>query len=233
MSGLYRFFYNLSSDASEQPSLFREFWDYLTEKYFTLDITQFDNLDISLGSGGVINLSWAIIALCFGCVIAAVLGVYEKRGLGEFVRKLIYEDCYTPESAKTLYELGFHKNASVRSALRHGSLSKLVICTQKQEYDALVAQKRAEYEQNATENSPKFKSVPYKINFEKDTFYIPKDASYAADVRYDKKGSGIGAVLFAIAVALILALFIIFILPDMLKLLDNFIGVMTPESNIR
>ena len=39
--------------------------------------------------------------------------------------------------------------------------------------------------------------------------------------------------LFAIAVALILALFIIFILPDMLKLLDNFIGVMTPESNIR
>lgn len=233
MSGLYRFFYNLSSDASEQPSLFKELWDYLTEKYFTLDITHFDNLDISLGSGGVINLSWAIIALCCGCVIAAVLGVYEKRGLGEFVRKLIYEDCYTPESAKTLYELGFHKNASVRSALRHGSLSKLVICTQKQEYDALVAQKRAEYEQNATENSPKFKSVPYKINFEKDTFYIPKDASYAADVRYDKKGSGIGAVLFAIAVALILALFIIFILPDMLKLLDNFIGVMTPESNIR
>ena len=43
MSGLYRFFYNLSSDASEQPSLFRELWDYLTEKYFTLDITQFDN----------------------------------------------------------------------------------------------------------------------------------------------------------------------------------------------
>lgn len=233
MSGLYRFFYNLSSDASEQPSLFKELWDFLTEKYFTLDITHFDNLDISLGSGGMINLSWAIIALCLGCVIAAVLGVYEKRGLGEFVRKLIYEDCYTPESAKTLYELGFHKNASVRSALRHGSLSKLVICTQKQEYDALVAQKRAEYEQNATESSPKFKSVPYKINFEKDTFYIPKDASYAADVRYDKKGSGIGAVLFAIAVALILTLFIIFILPDMLKLLDNFIGVMTPESNIR
>ena len=230
MSGLNRLFFNLSNEASEQPTLIEELWEYFTDKYFTLDIAQFDNLDLSIGGSGVINLSWAIIALCFGCVLAAVLGVYEKRGLGEFVRKLLYEECYTPETAMTLAQLGFQKNAAVRGALRGGSLSKVVVCTQKQAYDAQIAQKKAEYEQNAAEGSAPFKSVPYRINFETDTFYIPKEASYAADVRYDKKGSGFWAIIVAIVIALVLSLFIIFILPDMLRLLDNFVGMMRPEG---
>ena len=231
MSGLYLAFLNLNKDASEPPTLIEELWEYLSEKYLTLDIAQYDNLNLELGNGGVINLSWAIMALCFGMVLAAIFGVYEKRGLGEFVRKLLYEECYTPESAKTLYELGYRKNAAVRGALRRGSLSKVVVCVQKQKYDEQIALKRAEYEQNATKDSPPFRSVPYKINYETDTFYLPKDASYAAEMRYNKRGSGIGAIAIAVAVALLLTLFIIFILPDMLQLLDNFVGVLTPEAN--
>lgn len=231
MSGLFCILTALGNDASEQPTLLKELWDYFTEKYFTLDISQYDNLDLTIGNNGVINLSWAIAALCFGIVLASILGVYEKRGLGEFVRKLIWEECYTPESAKTLAELGFRKNAAVRGALRAGSLSKVVVCTQKQAHDEQIARKKAEYEQYATKDSPPFKSVRYKINYETDTFYIPKEASYAADVRYDKKGSGIGTVLVAIVIALLLAIFVIFILPDMLRLLDNFVGMMRPEAN--
>lgn len=232
MSGLFRTFVNLSNDASKQPTLFEELWEYLTDKYFTLDISQYDNLDLTIGeSGGVINLSWAIVAMCFGIVLAAILGVYEKRGLGEFVRKLLYEECYTPESAMTLDQLGFRKNSAVRGALRHGSLSKVVICTQKQEYDAQIALKKEEYEAGAGSDSEKFKSVPYKIDFKKDTFYIPKDASYAAEMRYDKKGSGLLTVAIAIVVALLLTLFVIFILPDVLRMLDNFVGMMRPEAN--
>ena len=231
MSGLYRTFFNLSKDASE-ISLFEELWAYLVEKYFTLDISQYQNLNLELGgSGGVINLSWAIIGLCLGIILASFLAVYEKKGLGEFVRKLLDEECYTPESAKTIAALGYRKNSAVRYALRSGSLSKVVVCTQKAEYDAQIAQKKQEYEENATKDSPKFKSFSYKLNFETDTFYIPKDDSYAAEMRYDKKGSGIAAVLISIGVALLLAIFIIFILPDMLQLVDNFVGVMMPETN--
>ena len=106
MSGFTRILINLSNDASDQPSLIAELWAYLTEKYFTIDIAQYENLNLDIGGGGIINLSWAIIALCLGMVLAAIMAVYEKKGLGEFVRKLISEECYTPESAKTLYELG-------------------------------------------------------------------------------------------------------------------------------
>jgi len=231
MSGFTRVFINLSNDASAQPSLIEELWAYVTEKYLTLDISQYHNLGIDLGEGGVINLSWAIIALFLGMILAAILSVYEKKGLGEFVRKLIYEDCYTPESAKTLYELGYHKNAAVRSALRSGSLSKVVVCTQKKEYDDAIAQKKQEYEESATKDSPAFRSAPYKIDFQKDTFYIPKDDSYAADIRYDKRGSGWISVLIIAGIAILLAVFVIFILPDMLQMLDNFIGLMRPEAN--
>ncbi len=231
MSGLFGIFYNLSNDASKQPTLIEELWEYLTDKYLTLDISQYDNLDLTIGGSGVINLSWAIVALCLGIVLAAILSVYEKRGLGEFVRKLLYEDCYTPETAMTLAQLGFRKNAAVRSSLRSGSLSKVVICTQKQAYDEQIAQKKAAYEQYATKDSPKFKSTPYRINYETDTFFIPKESSYAADIRYDKKGSGIVTVIIALGIALLLALFIIFILPDVLQLLDNFVGILRPEAN--
>ena len=75
MSGLFGTFTTLGSDASAQPSLLKELWDYFTEKYFTLDISQYENLDISIGGTGVINLSWAMVALCFGIVLAAILGV--------------------------------------------------------------------------------------------------------------------------------------------------------------
>ncbi|MBR2447227.1 MAG: hypothetical protein IKB28_11275 [Clostridia bacterium] len=231
MSGFSRILINLSKDASAQPSLLEELWAYITEKYLTLDVSMYQNLDIDLGRGGVINLSWAIIALCLGMVLAAILGVYEKKGLGEFVRKLIYEECHTPETAKTLYELGFHKNAAVRGALRNGSLSKVVVCTQKKEYDDAIAQKKAEYEQNASKDDPAFRSLAYKINYQTDTFYIPKDASYAADVRYDKRGSGWLSVLAVAVLSVLIALFIIFILPDMLQMLDNFIGLLKPEAN--
>ena len=231
MSGFSRILTNLSNDASAQPSLIEELWAYFTEKYFTIDVSQYDNLNLELGGDGIINLSWAIIALCVGMVLAAILAVYEKKGLGEFVRKLISEECYTPESAKTLYELGFRKNAAVRGALRGGSLSKVVICTQKKAYEDQIEQAKANYEANATADSPKFKSVSYRIDFEKDTFYIPKDASYAADVRYDKKGSGVVAVLVVAGLSLVVAAFIIFILPDMLRMLDNFVGMIRPQAN--
>ena len=229
MSGLFcTILTNLSKDASAEPSLIEELWKYLSEKYFTLDMGQYENLGFSGSNGGLINLSWAIVALCLGMVIAAVMAVYEKRGLGEFVRKMLSEECYTPETAKTLAELGYRKNAAVRGALRGGSLSKVVKCVQKEAYDAEIAKKHAEYEQNAQPGAPKFKSIAYRINYETDTFYIPKDASYAADVRYDKSGSGIVSVLIALGVAVVLAAFIIFMLPEVLQLLDNFLGLMNP-----
>lgn len=231
MSGFTRILINLSNDASAQPSLIEELWVYFTEKYFTIDMSQYRNLGIEIGGGGIINLSWAIVALCLGMVLAAVLAVYEKKGLGEFVRKLIYEECYTPETAKTLGELGFRKNAAVRGALRSGSLSKIVVCTQKKAYDEEMAAKKAAYEETATKDSPAFKSYAYKINYETDTFYIPKEDSYAADVRYDKKGSGLISVLIVAGLSLVVAAFIIFMLPEMLQMLDNFVGMMRPEAN--
>ena len=76
-----------------------------------------------------------------------------------------------------------------------------------------------------------FKRYAYKINYETDTFYIPKEDSYAADVRYDKKGSGLISVLIVAGLSLVVAAFIIFMLPEMLQMLDNFVGMMRPEAN--
>ena len=49
MSGLFcTILTNLSKDASAEPSLIEELWKYLSEKYFTLDMGQYENLGFSL-----------------------------------------------------------------------------------------------------------------------------------------------------------------------------------------
>ena len=59
------------------------------------------------GDEGVTTIIRLLIAMAIGIIVASVWTIYEKRYLGSLVRELIKESCSSPESAKTLYELGF------------------------------------------------------------------------------------------------------------------------------
>ena len=69
------------------------------------------------------------------------------------------------------------------------------------------------------------KSVkPYKIDVENDHFYINEEETYAAQFRYAKKGTNAFVLVFVIIICVILAGAVCYLIPDMLQLVDNFLG---------
>ena len=97
----------------------------LIDELFSLNLGDYDNLGISAST--LTGLRGIIVALFIGVIIGAISSMFNRRVLGDFVRALTSEGCRTPESAKTLAELGFLKNTAVRASLRAGGVLGRVV----------------------------------------------------------------------------------------------------------
>ncbi len=108
-----------------QNSVFRELIDYFDSTYFSVNLGEYQHFSISTRAGSVIkNL---ILGLAVGMIVACIVSCYLKTVHGGFIRKLLQEDCTAPEKAKTLLELGFFSNISIRKQLiRGGAIAGLV-----------------------------------------------------------------------------------------------------------
>ena len=218
------------STLKEEMSLWEELLAYLEGKYFSVDLGQYEH--ITVGSGSLITLRNIVLGMCVGIIIASIMAAYDKNKLGKFVRKIIKEQCLWPDKAKTLEELGYEHDAIIKSNLRRGSvLGKVVKCVEKEAFEQEVEVMRAQYlEKNGKEDG--FVAPKYVMDFNTVHFYIPDDDHYAADVRFDNKGSGWRAFLLVIVVTVIIAIMVCFLLPDMIQLVDNMIGILKGDGNV-
>lgn len=213
-----------------EPSLLEELWAYFEGKYFSVDTGRYEH--ISVGSGSLITLQRVVLGIAAGIVVAAIMAWYDKRRLGAFVRRLIKEECLWPDKAKSLSELGFSRNPGVRASLRsRHKLGRIVHCVEKETYEKEVEAARVAYAEAHDGRDEGFAMPPYKINFETDHFYIPDEEHYRADVRFDGEGSGWRALVLVILVAILAAALLCFLLPDMLQLVDNLIGIFAGDGN--
>ncbi len=215
--------------STGEPTLFEELWEYLEGKYFSVDVGRYEHIHVS--SSSLVSLQRIVLGICGGVVIAAGIACYDKNRLGAFVRRLVSEQCLWPDKAKTLSELGFSRNGGVRASLRSSNkLGRVVRCVEKEAYEAEVAAAREAYiEKNGNEEG--FFMPTYKLNFETDHFYIPDEEHYRAEVRFEGRGSGWRAFLLVMVVAILAAALICFLLPDMLQLVDNMIGILSENDN--
>ena len=221
---LNRLFYS----STGEPSLLQELWDYLEGKYFSVNTGRYEHIDV--GTGSLVTLQRIVLGLFAGVVIAAGFACYDKNRLGAFVRTLVKEQCLWPEKAKTLYELGFMKNGGVKASLRSpNQLGKIVRCVEKEAYEKQVEEARAAYVADHG-NDKDFYMPAYRIDFNNDHFYIPDEEHYRAEVRYEEKGSGWRAFMLVLLVSIVGAALVCFLLPDMLQLVDNMIGILS-DSN--
>ncbi len=208
----------------EKDSLFGELWQYVTDKYFTPKMGQYENLNF--GTGTLVTINTIVFGLMIGFVIAAVAVVIDKKHLGDFVRSLIANKCNSPESAMTLGDLEYY-GYSIRNAVRRNTaLRRVVKCREEEEYYTELGKKRAEYEEKRKSDPslPYFNETKYQIDLENDCFYIPEDLRITAELKFDKKGTSWKGLLLVLGLSVLLCAFLIFIIPEMLQLLDNFIG---------
>jgi len=216
----------LSIILSNQKSLIEELWEYFNETYFSPDMPYLEN--ISFGSGTLISMQTIILGITIGIIVASASSIYSKRYIGEFVRKVIYEECFDARSAKTLYDLGYLKSPGVRNAIKsYGSLSRWIRCVEEDEFFAEIEKKRAEFEaaHQDDEKPPKFIVPEFKRDLNTMHFYIPEEKKYAAEVKFEKKGANWGSFILVTAISLVLCAFVCYILPDVIKMVDNFISI--------
>ena len=214
--------------STGEPSLLQELWEYFEGKYFSVDTGRYEHID--LGSGSLITLQRIVLGLFAGIIIAAGFACYDKNRLGAFVRKIVQEQCLWPDKAQTLYELGFMKNGGVKASLRSpNQLGKVVHCVEKEAYEKQVEEARVAYVAEHG-NDKGFFMPDYRINFDTDHFYIPDEEHYRAEIRYEEKGSGWRAFILVVIVSIIGAALVCFMLPDMLQMVDNLIGILTEND---
>ena len=211
---------------AKQKGLLAELWDYFNETYFSPEMPYLENF--SFGTGTLISLQTIILGLTVGIIIAAGSSIYSKRYIGDFVRKVIYEECFDAERAKTLYDLGYLKSPGVRNAIKsYGTLSRWIRCVEEDEYLAEMEKKRAEFDELHKDDKkpPKFEYPEFKRDLNTMHFYILEKNKYAAEVKFEKKGASWGAFFLTAILAIILCAFVCYMLPDILKMVDNFISV--------
>ena len=207
--------------------LIKELWDYFVDKYFSPQMPDLKNFD--LGTGSLVSMQIIIIGISLGIIIASFSTIFNKRYVGDFIRKLIYEDCLDTQRAKTLYELGYRKSPVIRGMIKSGgTLSRWVRCVEEDKFLTKVNKMREEFEEQHKNEAkpPRFKEPDFKRNVDTMHFYLPEEKKYAAEVKFDKIGANFGAAIIVTIMSIVLCAFLCYILPDMLQFVDNFIGVM-------
>lgn len=144
--------------------------------------------------------SFELVLVCvyIGVIAACALALYDKRTLGNYVRTLIRLGASSPEKALTLRETGYEKKFAIKRELRGNGV-----------YKGLVYEASEQVEIDGQGHA-----VPiFREKFDEETarFYIPEQLKYRAELRFEKKGTHImalvvGAILFA-ALLLLLALY--------------------------
>ena len=223
-----------------RQSTLYELLAYFEERYFSVDFHVYEHITLGPEAGKTAQMM--ILGIALGLIIASIMIAYTRTKLGGFVRKLLKSECLSPESAKTLYELGEFRNAALRRELLKGvTLRKFV---QRVETDAAGEIEGTNVQESVSEKSTFIitmaliakrikaffvgKSEGKQIDFATDRFYIPEDLKYRADVRFERKGSGWLFALLTSVGAIVFASLICKFLPDIVQLMDNIIGMMAP-----
>lgn len=212
--------------AKGDKNLIVELWEYIESTYFSPEMPYLEN--ISFGTGTLVTLRTIIIGLTIGVIAASFLTVYDKRYIGGFIRRMIDEGCVGTDGAKTLDELGFLKHVAVRSAIRSGgNLSLWVRCVEEDEFLLEQDKKRAQFEEAHKDDKkpPRFKAVEFRRDCSTMHFYIPEEKKELAERKFNPKGANLLSVLLVCVIALLLCAGLCFALPELIKMMDNFVSV--------
>ncbi len=135
-----------------------------------------------------------ILAFCIGIILAALYMLYQKRVPGAVIRAFLRAEAFSEEAAKTPEELGLANNPFYRYELKHNLTLKRFLRAVEKSEDENELQTR---------------------------YFIPEELKYRAEIRYDKKGSGLFSLILTIVLTVGLGIAVIKLLPAVLTLFDN------------
>lgn len=173
--------------------------------FFTIEAREY--VHFSFDAAARTTLRNVILAFCIGILLASLYMLYQKLVPGNIVRAILQAKAHTPESAKTLTELGLDKNPLYRFELRRNAVLKKTVL-------------RAA-EQASKESESESEGKDAENTAEEERFYIPEEDKYRAEVRFDKEGNGVMGLVVTAVLTVVLAILLIKLTPAVLGMIDN------------
>lgn len=209
-----------------QTSLIGELLSYVWDTYFTVHFNPYENFVFGESAGE--RARAIIFAVCAGLFFAAVLALYIRNGTGKFVRALIEQGCFDEKTAKTLSELGFFHDSTVRGELAYGAnLRRVVRCVEKEAHLARLAAQQSEDGEGQT--SAEGVNENFRLDFVTAHFYLPEELRYHAENRFRKQKKPVLFLLATAVFCVILAMLLCYFIPDLIQLADNIISFASPK----
>lgn len=210
--------------SSKNLTFWQEIAEYFKNYFDTLKNTEYENLGIG-GSGSMITIPMIVIAIAAAIIISSVAAIFNKTVFGNFVRCVIKNEALSPESAKTLEELGYDEKLIIRRGVRKGiNLRSVIRCVEEEQYNERARLAREEYDKNPDPHKPKFIDVPYSVDPDNDHFYIPEENKYKADMKFDKRGTSWGMFWIVVLLTVIFSVVLLACLPKILDIANEFFG---------
>ena len=206
-----------------EGSLIKELLDYFGEKYFSVQLGVYENFSVTPSLGG--SLRNIILALAAAIIIAVCATAYMRVNIGGFVRALIANECLSPESAKSLSELGYFRSIGIRNSLsRNSALGAMV----KRAEDATAENTSESEVATEAENASRVAIKKPKVDFLTAKFYLPEELRIRAENRFNPKGSGwLGAILISVVTVVVAAVLCVLV-PELVQLADNIMTLLAP-----
>lgn len=149
-------------------------------------------------------------AMFIGFIIASLMAVYNKRIIGGFVKSVMSEECFSPETARTIIELGYGTDWFIKNALRTDTVLRRFIV-------------RIDAEGSEPDGEKKAKRSKHDvIDFSTARFYIPEELKYRAEVRYARRGTDFFTFAICIVLLAAAAFAAIYIIPELIQFIKNF-----------
>ncbi len=150
-----------------------------------------------------------VYAMAAGIAVAALLAVYYRCLLGRFIRYLLAQKIFTPQDAVPFADTPMGRNIFIKGALSSGgAYSNVLYYTDGVECKSV---------------RPSGKR-PDKATLQKRKYYIPDELKYRAEYMFRKKGNDLFMLIFTVIGVVALAVFCIFVIPELMTMLDNYIN---------
>lgn len=172
-----------------------------------------------------ISMDMIVWSLAGGLAIGLLCSFFHRRAIGALVRKLVAAGANTPDTAITLAEAGRGKDPLLRYLLRTGTpLRRVILCANEDEFV-----RRAPSDSRGARFARKLfsREAEEKVttDFGRARFYLPEELRIAAEVRYDDEGTSVPSLLVSLVLIAAVAAAALYLLPELLTMLDNFLTV--------
>ena len=183
---------NLLTIVEEEESKIKLIYEKIRDFFFASDTYEHFSTASRMSS-----LRIFITALLVGVFAFVVVFSVKKRAAKRFVDAVNKFENYTPESAKTLAELGLDQDKGVISALGRGGLSRLVSSVEGDEYNEknFLSKSSPEAEKAEKKQKKKMTPPPYKADPQKDRFYLSEKKALSLQSIYGGKMGTVSTVI--------------------------------------